>query len=255
MVGAVSVRAAVKRGWIRAVLVLCCTLFGGAESYAQGNVLLILDDMGNKESDMQALSLPADVTFSILPKTPYSQQLSYRAQQQGRDVMLHLPMQATTAMRLGPIAFTAEITSQEMAVTLAEAFAAVPDAIGVNNHMGSYFTGDSVAMRRFMRTLQGYDVFFIDSRTSPVSVAGDLARQYDIPTASRHVFLDHFPQPTFIAAQWQQLMRLTQRQALTVVIAHPHAVTLAFLQTQLQEGQPLPFRLVSARKVFAQLVQ
>lgn len=231
-------------------LILSLLLFVAVEAFAKGDVVIILDDMGNKRSDLQALSLPASVTFSILPGTPFANRIALKAQQQGRDVMLHLPMQADEALALGPMAITSHMSSQAVATTLEQAFSSVPFVVGVNNHMGSLLTRDPVAMQRVMSLLRPYKVFFIDSRTSADSIAAKAARQHNIPTATRHLFLDHFPNRAFIEHQWRLLEKLAMTQPLTVVIAHPHKVTLAFLREHLLTPQPLSMSLISASHAF-----
>ncbi|NVK56308.1 MAG: divergent polysaccharide deacetylase family protein, partial [Alteromonadaceae bacterium] len=57
-------------------------------------IYIIIDDMGYRPTDVSAFSLPAAVTFSILPHTPQGSVFAEQAHAQARDVMLHLPMQA-----------------------------------------------------------------------------------------------------------------------------------------------------------------
>lgn len=236
--------------WRNGVASLCLWWLSSACVYAQGQVLLILDDMGNKRSDLRALTLPSEVTFSILPGTPYSQHLADEASEQQRDIMLHLPMQAEQDVALGPMAITLDMGSTVVERTLRSAFASVPHVVGVNNHMGSLYTRNLDAMDRFMRLLRPYNVFFIDSRTTAYSVAAQSAEQQDIPVATRHLFLDHFPNRAFIHHQWELLRQLSKTQPLTIVIAHPHQVTLTFLLEKMAERDEEGISLVSAREVF-----
>ncbi|MDU0356256.1 hypothetical protein RS130_22340 [Paraglaciecola aquimarina] len=48
------------------VVILFCSPINAAQ------VSLIIDDMGNNKRDAQAFSLPAEVTFAILPNKPLS---------------------------------------------------------------------------------------------------------------------------------------------------------------------------------------
>jgi len=236
--------------WRNSLASLCLWWLSIACVCAQGQVLLILDDMGNKRTDLRALTLPPEVTFSILPGTPYSQHLADEASEQQRDIMLHLPMQAEQDVALGPMAITLDMASPVVEQTLRSAFASVPHVVGVNNHMGSRYTRDHNAMERFMRLLRPYKVFFIDSRTTAYSVAAQSAEQQAIPVATRHLFLDHFPNRASIQHQWGVLKRLSQTQPLTIVIAHPHQVTLTFLLEKMAEDNEEGIQLVSARDVF-----
>ena len=52
-----------------------------------------------------------------------------------------------------------------------DALAAVPYAVGVNNHTGSLLTQHRLPMDRLMRTIASRGMFFLDSRTTPNTVA------------------------------------------------------------------------------------
>ena len=69
-------------------------VFGFISALSQaGDIALIIDDIGNKPEDIKAFSLPSEITFAILPHTPYSTPFSQLAEQQQREVMLHIPME------------------------------------------------------------------------------------------------------------------------------------------------------------------
>ncbi len=78
---------------------------------------------------------------------------------------------------------------------------AVPYIVGVNGHMGSRFTSDPRAMRTLLAGLRERGLFFLDSKTSPESVAADVAAGLQVPFAERDVFLDHDPEPAAVGAR------------------------------------------------------
>ena len=88
---------------------------------------------------------------------------------------------------------------QEINDTLQQALLSVPDAIGMNNHMGSRLTQLTLPMSATMSFLGNHDMFFIDSRTTKFSKAQRIASQMGVPNMHRHVFLDHLAnRPTSI---------------------------------------------------------
>ncbi|GGF61194.1 divergent polysaccharide deacetylase family protein [Alteromonas lipolytica] len=196
-------------------------------------IYLIIDDMGYRPTDDLAFALPTEVTFSILPHTPQGQQFAERAHAQARDVMLHLPMEAQSHKALGPGAITSSMYQDEISHTIDAALQSVPYAIGVNNHMGSQLTASGDAMQTVMNALQETGLFFVDSRTTRHTVAQQIARQYHIPNARRHVFLDHVLTDEFMNTQWQRLLSLAAKHKKVIAIAHPHPETIAFLQQKL----------------------
>ena len=44
-------------------------------------------------------------------------------------------------------------------------------------------------------------LFFLDSKTSPESVAAEIASRLQVPFAERSVFLDHDPEPAAVARE------------------------------------------------------
>ncbi len=51
---------------------------------AKSDIIIILDDLGYRPSDVAAFSLPKEITFSILPQTPLASEIALRAEQEGR---------------------------------------------------------------------------------------------------------------------------------------------------------------------------
>ena len=215
-------------------------------SVAKPSIVIILDDLGYKTTDLNALSLPSEITFSILPETPLAKMIAEKAERQGRAVMLHMPMQAESGETMGPLGLTTDMYPAAITHTLRKAIKSIPNVVGVNNHMGSAFTGQEASMTALMQEIKRQGLFFIDSRTSVYTTAQQVAQQVGVPNASRHVFLDHVRTTPFIAAQFERMKRIAQREGSVVVIAHPHQVTLNFLQQHLPLLQDEGFTLTSA---------
>ncbi len=193
-------------------------------------VVLILDDIGYRYTDRQALALPSQVTFSVLPGAPLAQELAHKAQQQGRDIMVHMPMESQADKQLGPVALTSSMYPEVISRTTLAALDSLPMAIGVNNHMGSRLTEQSLPMQALMQAIKDRGLFFIDSRTTASTVAETVARNMGVPTDRRQVFIDHQHSPAFMQAQFARLIELARQQGSAIGIAHPHPQTLAFLQ-------------------------
>lgn len=211
------------------LITLVCALLIPFCASASPSVVLILDDVGYRHTDIRALSLPKEVTFSVLPDTPLGRTLSEQGHAQGRDIMLHLPMEADNGNRLGPRALKVGMFPENIAQTLQYALDSVPYAIGVNNHMGSRLTREPEAMEALMHAISQRSLFFIDSRTTADSVAESTARQVGIPTASRHIFIDHVIDEEAMQVQFDRLIRIAKKEGVAIGIAHPHPSTLRFL--------------------------
>jgi polysaccharide deacetylase 2 family uncharacterized protein YibQ len=210
------------------VLVVC-------QATHASNIALIIDDMGNKASDAIAFDLPPSVAFGILPHTEYSLKFAERAQQQEREVLVHVPMESLAGAPLGPGAITSHMHPEEILRRLDSALTTVPGAIGVNNHMGSRLTQLTLPMNATMQFLRDKNLYFVDSRTTRFSKAESIAKRNGVPTQRRHVFLDHSRKQRDIAFQFNRLIDLSKKRGLAVGIAHPYPQTMAFLEKALPE--------------------
>jgi hypothetical protein len=192
-------------------------------------VAIIIDDIGYRQSDAAALTLPGAITFAILPHTPYGKTLALQAYSKNNDVILHIPMEAENGKKLGPGALTIEMNEQSIRHELSLAFAEIPFAIGMNNHMGSKLTKLYTPMMWTMRFLKERDLIFIDSVTTNKTKAERIALQLGVPTAHRQIFLDNELTRDYIDQQFMQLIEHAQRLKSVVAIAHPHPETIVAL--------------------------
>ena len=191
-------------------------------------IALIIDDMGyHQQIGRRLLALDLNLTFSFLPKAPYTKKQEEQAWEKGHDVLLHLPMQAhNPAYDPGPGALYLKYSPQRIQALVAEDLKSVPHAIGSNNHMGSRFTENRAAMHEVLAVLKKRGLFFVDSYTTAASTGLDEARKMSIPTARRHVFLDNVQDKKKICRQIDRLVTLAMRKGWAIGIGHPHQATL-----------------------------
>lgn len=198
-------------------------------------IAIIIDDMGDRlAAGLRATRLPGPVANAILPATPFSTQLAREAHRAGKEVLLHLPMEATQGEPLGPGGVTLHMTHTEFVRTVEQNLSAVPHVAGINNHMGSLLTRHPGHMRWLMEAMQRHpQLFFIDSRTTHRTVAQQLAREHGIRTSRRDVFLDDDPAPDAVAYQFERLIAIAKRNGVAIGIGHPYASTLDLLEARL----------------------
>jgi len=201
-----------------------------------GVISIVIDDLGYSQSmGSQAVQLPAEVTLSILPATPYADVILKNAKQHGHEVMLHLPMQAKQPAPEEPDTLTTAMTEQELKNKLGELLRRYPHISGVNNHMGSRATSSPNTMAWLMQALAEQDnLFFLDSRTTADTIAELTASEYLIPTTRRDIFLDHFPNSyADITRQLKRLSQQAKNTGFALAIGHPNALTLEVLRVEL----------------------
>lgn len=223
--------------------------------YSQSTAILIIDDMGNSMPlGERALMLPGKVNFSFLPHTPNSRELAEDAHAKGQEVMLHLPMSNLNGAPTGPGKLSPSMDKEQFMATLRDNLAAVPYARGVNNHMGSLLTQLHQPMEWLMEGLKLQRLYFIDSRTSPLTVAERKADDKHVPVLRRDVFLDNSLDPANIEKQFERWIKLSQKRGFAVAIAHPHPETLTVLEQRLPELKQRGVRLLYASEVLNQRI-
>ena len=233
------------------LIILLITLMQSPSCFAEktGVLAIVLDDMGYSLNDFQALSLPTEITFSILPFTPQGKSLAEKAHQQGRSLLLHIPMQAKSSNnKLGKGALMSDMQEKEFKAVLKRSLHTLPYAQGINNHMGSTLTEQIEPMRWTMEVLQTQGLYFLDSRTTTQSIAESTAKILGIPALRRHVFLDNIKTEQAMNEQFQRAIQLTQYNKAVVIIAHPYPETLRFLQQQFNKPTA-NFKLITLNRL------
>jgi uncharacterized protein len=212
-------------------------------------ISIIIDDIGYRlRDDRRALALPGNIAYAIMPLSPNARSMSKLASNQGKIVLLHLPMQAIHEKQnrfLGPGALRLEMTREEFMRTLDIDLRSLPEAIGVNNHMGSLLSRQPGHMEWLMETLNNNNKFYIDSVTIHGSVAGKMARKNSVPYLRRDIFLDNKKNISYIQNQFELLISLAKRNGRAIGIGHPHPETIQVLMRNLYELDRYGVMLVS----------
>lgn len=192
---------------------------------------IIIDDLGNRyEEGLRAVQLPGPVTCSVLPGTPFGKTLAVKAHELGKQVMLHLPLAAEAGEKLEPGGVPLDASKKTLQRIVESNLDWLPFVEGVNNHRGSLLTRHPGHMTWLMDILSQRGLFFVDSRTTPHTVALQLAGEHKVNATRRDIFLDHELQADAIRSALDDAVDFAHDHGSVVVIAHPHAVTLAILE-------------------------
>jgi uncharacterized protein len=194
-------------------------------------IALIIDDIGSSISRARAfLALGMPITFSILPRLPYSEFLAEEIDREGHEIMLHQPMEPYChEIDPGPGAIYVAYRDPKIENIVERNLLQIPQAKGVNNHMGSRFTSCSMKVAQVLRIIKQKDLFFVDSLTTAHSKAYQMARHLHMRTAPRNVFLDDPPDLSAIRFQCLHLLQHALQYGSAIGIGHPHLTTLRAL--------------------------
>ena len=203
------------------------------EAAVRPKIALVIDDLGDKDNISQELlhwDLP--ITFAILPFTPYSKTLAGEAHRQGKEVILHLPMEpyGYPETKPGEGVLLEEMEEEKLLRQLSRDLEAVPDIKGVSNHMGSRLMEDPGKVRIIMKELKRRGLFFLDSRTTSQTTGLQIAESIGVRATERSLFLDHSQDPEEIKRQLEKLAQLSLETGKAIGIGHPHPSTLKSLK-------------------------
>ncbi len=209
---------------------------------------IILDDFGTDRSVADSVfALPYPLTLSFLPYHANSREIAEEAHRRGYQVMLHLPMQSLGNEMPEAQQLYSGMTSSQISEVVSGMLQNVPYTVGVNNHQGSLATTDGPLMADLMVILRERNLFFIDSRTTPATVAYDAAQNARVPSAFRNVpFLDDVEELSAIRKQLQLALRDAQEKGEAIAIGHPHPETLRALSEFLPQAEAQGVHLVHA---------
>lgn len=202
----------------------------------EARVAIIIDDLGYQlDAGRRAISLPGPVSFAVLPGTPRAATLARWAHNSGKEVLLHLPLQANSDDKDNePIGIDLDMSRERLATTFDAALRSVPHVIGVNGHKGSLLTRHPGHMQWLMEEIRAREnLFFVDSYTTAHSVALQMATEAGVSALRRDVFLDPDPSPATVQRQFERMKVLAKRRGFVVAIGHPYDATLALLEKEL----------------------
>lgn len=234
-----------------AVVLLSLSWVAAAQSMP-AKVAIIIDDIGYQKADPQLIKLPYALTFAVMPFTPQGSQMAALAASRQKEVMLHMPMEAVAQNHLlGKGALRQTMTQSQVRTALQQALAEVPQAVGINNHMGSLYTSLAEPMDWTMQLVAEHQLYFIDSKTTSRSAVPAAAARHGIASRSRDIFLDNNKAYAAIDQQFNQLMSLAKRQGSAIAIGHPYPETYAYLKKNLPRLAAEGIELVPASHLLA----
>ncbi|MCJ7547914.1 MAG: divergent polysaccharide deacetylase family protein, partial [Deltaproteobacteria bacterium] len=208
---------------------------------------IVVDDLGtDKRVAEELLRLDAPITFSILPFQPHSRRIAQKAHAQGKEVILHLPLEPRgfPLKDPGKGALFVAMSERELLRQLRKDLDAVPFIVGVNNHMGSRFMEHGVSVRLVLGELKKRGLFFLDSRTTAKTQGYQIARELALLAGERDLFLDNENDVQDIRAQLEGLIRLARDHGRAIGICHPYPSTITALKGMITKIKAAGIRIV-----------
>jgi polysaccharide deacetylase 2 family uncharacterized protein YibQ len=219
----------------------------------QPRIAIVVDDLGlDKQAAEELLRLEAPLTFSILPFQPHSRRIAQLAHAQGKEIILHLPMEPRGFPLKDPGEGGLFVTmgeTTELARQLKKDLDAVPYISGANNHMGSRFMEHEAVVRVVLKELKKRGLFFLDSGTTDRSMGYQVARELSLKAGKRDIFLDNETGPKDMEVQLDHLIRIARQRGKAIGIGHPYPSTVAALKGMIAKIQKVGIKIVPLSRV------
>ncbi|HHF6413362.1 TPA: divergent polysaccharide deacetylase family protein [Haemophilus influenzae] len=221
----ILIKSAVKN------FIVFSTVLYASFSFAQSKLAIVIDDVGyHLKEDAAVFAMPREISVAIIPAAPYARVRNQEAKSQGRDILIHMPMQPISAIKIEDGGLHLGMSAAQVNDRVNTAKNIVRDAIGMNNHMGSAATANPQLMTYLMTALQEKHLFFLDSRTIGKSVAGKIAKEQGVRSLDRHIFLDDSNEFADIQRQFKAAIHYARKHGTAIAIGHPRPNTIAVLQ-------------------------
>lgn len=218
----------------------------------QGKIVIVIDDFGYHERDLvkQFLRLPFAVTYAIIPGLPHSQSIARKLARAGKTVIVHMPMEAMEKqVETNGFELNVGMSSQEIRSRVRNAMALLPQAVGMNNHMGSRATQDEALLRALCEELRAANWCFLDSRTIETTKAFATAQTYGLDAALNDTFLDSIEELEAVRKKIWRLAEIAKARGAAVGIGHPYQITLQALQEIVPQLQERGFEFITLERL------
>ncbi len=189
---------------------------------------IIIDDVSTARQVKAIHSLHIPITMSFLPPSA-ARPNSAKIAAHESFYMVHLPMEAMNFNAEEPFTMRVSDSQQEIYQRVKDIKKLFPKVAYINNHTGSKFTADEVAMNRLIYAFNKNGIRFIDSRTTAQTKAPKVLKNFGLKYVPRDIFLDHHSDKEYIKAQIKKAIQFAKDNGSAIAIGHPHKTTLEAL--------------------------
>ncbi len=210
-------------------------------------IAIILDDAGyNYPSANSFYTLNIPLTFALIPGLENSSLHYQKIRSRGFDIIMHVPMEPIKGRKyVEEKAVLTTMDNTEITNLLAEFYKKHPEIIGMNNHMGSKAVQDKKIISAVMSFMKPKSLFWLDSKTTALSITKEVAIEKSIRYSERDIFLDNENTEEYAIKAIDKLIRIANIRGYSIGIGHVQSDALYRVLKRYQDKkESLPFEFV-----------
>jgi polysaccharide deacetylase 2 family uncharacterized protein YibQ len=222
-----------------------------ADPQGRPMIAIVIDDLGlDRRNTDRVVHLPGPLTLSFMTYADGVAEQAQTARAAGHELLVHVPMQPEDdSLTAGTNVLRTDLPLDELRRRIDWALTRFAGYVGINNHLGSRFTADAAGMMVLFEEMRQRGLLFLDSRTTPATVADAMASYYAVPFAHRNIFLDNETSAAAVESQLAAVEAQARRSGFAVAIGHPHDGTIAALADWLPTLAGRGFALVPVSRI------
>ena len=189
----------------------------------RGELAILIDDFGYcGEGTKEMLALPIPFTAAIMPFSSCTEADAEAVRQAGKEIFIHMPMESLTGKKewVGEKGIFRSMSDEEIRERTREAFSILPDAVGLNNHMGSAIMEDKRSLSAVLDIIKEKNAVFVDSMTTLKSVGKAASQEKGVVFLGRDTFLDSTDSVEQVKKNLRQAAEVALEKGEAVAIGH-----------------------------------
>ncbi|MEM8837281.1 MAG: divergent polysaccharide deacetylase family protein [Pseudomonadota bacterium] len=220
----------------------------GASDGGLNRVALVVGGLGiGRKTTREAIDgLPGEVSLAFAPYVNGLQEWMAKARALGHEILLQLPMEPFDYPNNdpGPKTLLVENTWPDNRDRLNWVLARITNYVGVVNFMGARFSASPEALKPLFEELRDRGLMYVDDGSTPLSRAGEVAKQTNLAFAQTTIVLDSILNADDIDARLLELESLARDKGLAIGVASAFPVTIERLQRWAKDADKRGIKLI-----------
>ncbi len=213
---------------------------------------IIIDDAGNDLKTLRKLlKIKYPITIATIPYTMHDMESVAMIKRAGKTPFLHQPGEPKSYPEADPGKGAIFVNMPEKLIkeTLKNNFERLNGVEGFNNHMGSALTESRVKMIQVLKYARKYTDIFVDSRTTPNTVAYDICKKTSFKCGQNKKFIDNELDHNYIKNKLDESADYAKKHGKIIIIGHLKPDTVDVLLEYLPKIEKKGIEIVNIKEV------